>query len=34
LFQKLPFYVSNGWQFLRLYLMKPIDVASMQGVAR
>ena len=34
LFQKLPFYVSNGWQFLRLYLMKPIDVASMQGAAR
>jgi magnesium-protoporphyrin IX monomethyl ester (oxidative) cyclase len=34
LFQKLPFYVSNGWQFLRLYLMKPIDVASLQGVAR
>jgi magnesium-protoporphyrin IX monomethyl ester (oxidative) cyclase len=34
LFQKLPFYVSNGWQFLWLYLMKPIDVASMQGVAR
>jgi magnesium-protoporphyrin IX monomethyl ester (oxidative) cyclase len=30
-FQKLPLYVSNGWQFLRLYLMKPIDVTSWQG---
>ncbi|MGC9503907.1 magnesium-protoporphyrin IX monomethyl ester (oxidative) cyclase [Baaleninema sp.] len=27
-FKKLPLFVSNGWQFLRLYLMKPIDVAS------
>ena len=34
LFQKLPLYVSNGWQFVRLYLMKPIDVVSWQGVAR
>src|ERR687886_790915 len=33
-FQKLPLYVSNGWQFLRLYLMKPIETASLQGVAR
>lgn len=33
-FQKLPLYLSNGWQFLRLYLMKPIEVASQQGVAR
>ena len=30
-FQKLPPYISNGWQFLRLYLMKPIDAATMQG---
>ncbi|MCP2729488.1 magnesium-protoporphyrin IX monomethyl ester (oxidative) cyclase [Limnofasciculus baicalensis] len=34
LFQKLPYYVSNGWQFLRLYLMKPIEVTQVQGVAR
>ena len=31
-FQKLPLYVSSGWQFLRLYLMKPIEMASQQGV--
>ena len=31
LFQKLPLYVSNGWQFVRLYLMKPIDMVSVQG---
>lgn len=30
-FQKLPHYVSNGWQFLKLYLMKPITVAHTQG---
>ncbi len=23
--QKLPLYLSNGWQFWRLYFMKPID---------
>jgi magnesium-protoporphyrin IX monomethyl ester (oxidative) cyclase len=33
-FQKLPLYVSTGWQFLRLYLMKPIEMTSQQGVAR
>jgi magnesium-protoporphyrin IX monomethyl ester (oxidative) cyclase len=33
-FQKLPHYVSNGWQFLNLYLMKPTEVASQQGVVR
>ncbi|MGB7444944.1 MAG: magnesium-protoporphyrin IX monomethyl ester (oxidative) cyclase [Coleofasciculaceae cyanobacterium] len=33
-FQKLPHYVSNGWQLLRLYLMKPIDVAHLQGAIR
>lgn len=32
--QKLPYYVSNGWQFLRLYLIKPIEVTQVQGVAR
>lgn len=34
LFQKLPYYVSNGWQFLQLYLIKPIEVTQVQGVAR
>ncbi len=34
LFQKLPLYVSSGWQFLRLYLMKPIEMASLQGKVR
>ena len=33
-FQKLPIYVSHGWQFLRLYLMKPIDMTPQQGVVR
>jgi len=33
-FQKLPLYVSIGWQFLRLYLMKPIEMTSQQGVVR
>ncbi|MHC5833277.1 MAG: magnesium-protoporphyrin IX monomethyl ester (oxidative) cyclase, partial [Nostoc sp.] len=33
-FQKLPLYISNGWQLLRLYLMKPIDTVSTQGAAR
>jgi magnesium-protoporphyrin IX monomethyl ester (oxidative) cyclase len=33
-FQKLPLYVSSGWQFLRLYLMKPIEMASQQGGVR
>jgi magnesium-protoporphyrin IX monomethyl ester (oxidative) cyclase len=34
LFQKLPYYLSNGWQFIRLYLMKPIDVTPLHGMAR
>ncbi len=34
IFQKLPLYASTGWQFLRLYLMKPIEMTSQQGVAR
>jgi magnesium-protoporphyrin IX monomethyl ester (oxidative) cyclase len=34
IFQKLPLYVSTGWQLLCLYLMKPIDMTSKQGVAR
>ena len=33
-FQKLPVYISTGWNLLKLYFMKPIDMASMQGVAR
>mgnify|MGYP000660371933 CR=1 FL=1 len=32
--QKLPLYLSSGWQILRLYLMKPIDTATAQGMAR
>ena len=32
--QKLPIYVSHGWQLLQLYLMKPIDAASAHGQAR
>jgi magnesium-protoporphyrin IX monomethyl ester (oxidative) cyclase len=33
-FQKLPLYVANGWQFLRLYLMKPIEVTHLHGAVR
>ncbi|MEB3884700.1 magnesium-protoporphyrin IX monomethyl ester (oxidative) cyclase [Lyngbya sp. CCY1209] len=33
-FQKLPHYAANGWQFVKLYLMKPINVEAMQGVVR
>lgn len=33
-FQKLPLYVANGWQFLKLYLMKPIDVTPLTGTVR
>ncbi|MDB9514423.1 magnesium-protoporphyrin IX monomethyl ester (oxidative) cyclase [Kamptonema animale CS-326] len=33
-FQKLPVYVSTGWNLLKLYLMKPIDMTSVQGLAR
>jgi len=29
--QKLPLYVSNGWQLLRLYFIKPIDMVRLQG---
>lgn len=32
--QKLPHYLSNGWQFLRLYLMKPINVTHLEGTVR
>lgn len=34
LLQKLPLYVSNAWQLLRLYLIKPIDTASLEGTVR
>lgn len=33
-FQKLPLYVSNVWQLLRLYLMRPIETASLEGTVR
>lgn len=33
-FQKLPLYASNAWQLLRLYLMKPIETASLEGTVR
>jgi magnesium-protoporphyrin IX monomethyl ester (oxidative) cyclase len=33
-FQKLPLYISSGWQLLRLYLMKPIDMTSQQAAVR
>jgi magnesium-protoporphyrin IX monomethyl ester (oxidative) cyclase len=33
-FQKLPLYASTTWQIVRLYLMKPIEAASLQGLAR
>lgn len=32
--RKLPTYVSNGWQFLKLYLMKPIRVDKLEGTVR
>ena len=31
---KLPNYVSNGWQLLKLYLIKPIRVDNLQGTVR
>jgi magnesium-protoporphyrin IX monomethyl ester (oxidative) cyclase len=34
LFQKLPLYLANAWQFIRLYLMKPITVEAQHGVVR
>jgi magnesium-protoporphyrin IX monomethyl ester (oxidative) cyclase len=34
LLQKLPIYVATGWQFLRLYLMKPIDMTALEGSVR
>ncbi|NJM95504.1 MAG: magnesium-protoporphyrin IX monomethyl ester (oxidative) cyclase [Acaryochloridaceae cyanobacterium CSU_5_19] len=34
LLRKLPLYVSNGISFLRLYLMKPIPTAQLEGTIR
>lgn len=32
--QKLPYYVSNGWQLLKMYLIKPIRVDQLEGTVR
>ncbi|MBW4550434.1 MAG: magnesium-protoporphyrin IX monomethyl ester (oxidative) cyclase [Aphanocapsa sp. GSE-SYN-MK-11-07L] len=32
--QKLPFYLSSGWQLLRLYLLKPLEAEALQGKVR
>jgi magnesium-protoporphyrin IX monomethyl ester (oxidative) cyclase len=32
--QKLPYYLSNLWQLVMLYLMKPIDASIAQGAVR
>lgn len=32
--KKLPLLASTAWQLLRLYLMKPIDTASLEGTVR
>jgi magnesium-protoporphyrin IX monomethyl ester (oxidative) cyclase len=34
LLRKLPHYVSNGWQLLKLYLIKPIRVDQLAGTIR
>jgi magnesium-protoporphyrin IX monomethyl ester (oxidative) cyclase len=34
IFQKLPIYISHGWQFLQLFFMKPINTATAQGQVR
>ena len=33
-FQKLPLYLSNAWQLLKLYFMKTIESPSVQGAVR
>jgi magnesium-protoporphyrin IX monomethyl ester (oxidative) cyclase len=33
-FRKLPHYISNGWQFLNLYLQKAIDAQAQRGAVR
>jgi magnesium-protoporphyrin IX monomethyl ester (oxidative) cyclase len=32
--QKLPLYLSSGWQLLRLYLLKPLEAEATQGKVR
>jgi magnesium-protoporphyrin IX monomethyl ester (oxidative) cyclase len=32
--RKLPYYLSNGWQLLKLYLVKPIRVDNLAGTVR
>ena len=32
--RKLPYYVSNGWQLVKMYLMKPIRVDQLEGTVR
>jgi magnesium-protoporphyrin IX monomethyl ester (oxidative) cyclase len=32
--RKLPAFLSNGWQFLKLYLIKPIRVDQLEGTVR
>lgn len=33
-FQKIPLYVSSGWQLLKLYFMKPIEMTVQQSLVR
>jgi len=33
-FQKLPLYLSNGWQLVKLYFMKTIESPSVEGTVR
>ena len=33
-FRKLPSYLSNGWQLIKLYFLKPIRVDNLQGTVR
>ncbi len=32
--RKSPYYVSNGWQLLKMYLIKPIRVDQLEGTVR
>jgi magnesium-protoporphyrin IX monomethyl ester (oxidative) cyclase len=32
--QKLPVFLSNGWQFIKLYLLEPIRVDQLAGTVR
>ena len=34
LLRKLPYYVSNGWQLVKMYFMKPIRVDQLEGTVR